>query len=305
MFCKYCGNELTDDAEFCPKCGRKVNEVVTSTSGTVENQGNETDSGNRNHVVTKESINELGVSKSKFGNRIESTEDKETNDLLFSLYGKLVEPITAIEKDMANIQLNKEIINEHVRFHLSLVRSWLVFPYIIFCLLLTPIIYNFFGIDFFRMKASKQIISCIVVGFGIPVMFSIIRYIIQYFIYCHDRKYSYESIKVFEQDIYRIVEKLKPYIIFVPPAYRTSAALTYFYNAYMNTRVDNLAEAVKSYDTEKRHQELKGTIEQGTAMISSQLQEISYNQNMISSQLSGMSAQIAGLTASVWGASLY
>lgn len=25
MFCKYCGNELTEDARFCPKCG-KINE---------------------------------------------------------------------------------------------------------------------------------------------------------------------------------------------------------------------------------------------------------------------------------------
>lgn len=30
MFCKYCGNELTDDAVFCSRCGKAVNEGMTA-----------------------------------------------------------------------------------------------------------------------------------------------------------------------------------------------------------------------------------------------------------------------------------
>ena len=29
MFCRFCGQELDDDSEFCPKCGRKQKETIT------------------------------------------------------------------------------------------------------------------------------------------------------------------------------------------------------------------------------------------------------------------------------------
>ena len=32
MFCKYCGNQLPDDANFCPKCGKVTDEKTTNTT---------------------------------------------------------------------------------------------------------------------------------------------------------------------------------------------------------------------------------------------------------------------------------
>ena len=28
-FCKYCGSELNDETKFCPKCGAKIEELIT------------------------------------------------------------------------------------------------------------------------------------------------------------------------------------------------------------------------------------------------------------------------------------
>ena len=36
MFCKKCGAEINDDAEFCPKCGASVNGETTSKTQVVE-----------------------------------------------------------------------------------------------------------------------------------------------------------------------------------------------------------------------------------------------------------------------------
>ena len=32
MFCKYCGNQLPDDANFCPKCGKVTDEKTNTTN---------------------------------------------------------------------------------------------------------------------------------------------------------------------------------------------------------------------------------------------------------------------------------
>ena len=32
MFCKYCGNQLPDDANFCPKCGKVTDEKTNNTN---------------------------------------------------------------------------------------------------------------------------------------------------------------------------------------------------------------------------------------------------------------------------------
>ena len=43
MFCQYCGYQITDDAAFCPKCGRKLQEsqsvsIAQSMNTRIDNQ---------------------------------------------------------------------------------------------------------------------------------------------------------------------------------------------------------------------------------------------------------------------------
>lgn len=41
MFCKYCGNQLPEDAKFCPKCGKITEEQEFEANDAFETQENE------------------------------------------------------------------------------------------------------------------------------------------------------------------------------------------------------------------------------------------------------------------------
>jgi hypothetical protein len=41
MFCKYCGNQLPEDAKFCPKCGKITEEQEFEANDAFEKQENE------------------------------------------------------------------------------------------------------------------------------------------------------------------------------------------------------------------------------------------------------------------------
>lgn len=35
MFCKYCGTETADDAQFCPKCGKSTGTQVVQNNAAI------------------------------------------------------------------------------------------------------------------------------------------------------------------------------------------------------------------------------------------------------------------------------
>jgi len=69
MFCKYCGNELKDDARFCNKCGGKLGQEGQKTQSTEPNEWGKTVSTADFDAVTekKESISSDSVGVAKFG----------------------------------------------------------------------------------------------------------------------------------------------------------------------------------------------------------------------------------------------
>jgi hypothetical protein len=52
MFCKYCGNEVKDDAKFCPSCGKQLTGEARDTIGdTIDSVGEDIGKGNERLVV--------------------------------------------------------------------------------------------------------------------------------------------------------------------------------------------------------------------------------------------------------------
>lgn len=46
MFCKYCGHELSDDANFCPFCGQNLTEEINLNNNFNNSNFNNNDNGN-------------------------------------------------------------------------------------------------------------------------------------------------------------------------------------------------------------------------------------------------------------------
>ncbi|MCH5282509.1 MAG: zinc-ribbon domain-containing protein [Treponema sp.] len=58
MFCKYCGNEITDDSVFCAKCGKKVKDENTNSDSIGENTANEDNANSDSDSCAKDTANE-------------------------------------------------------------------------------------------------------------------------------------------------------------------------------------------------------------------------------------------------------
>lgn len=73
-----------------------------------------------------------------------------------------------------------------------------------------------------------------------------------------------------KENIGQAIHVLEPYLQYVPPAYRNSYALQHFVEAYMNLKVNNVAEAVKEYDVYLHRR----NVVQGLRKISGQMAQI-------------------------------
>jgi len=113
MFCRKCGYELPSDADFCPKCGtRVINEEIVSTNNNEDVQKINKPFGERDKKASVEDVKQFGVNQNSFSTRIESSDDRETNDALFSLYEKLIEPVKHIEGLVHKIKANQAEIDD-------------------------------------------------------------------------------------------------------------------------------------------------------------------------------------------------
>ena len=133
MFCSNCGEALPQESMFCPKCGSKQN--VNTTDNKVE----------RNHIVTVDTLNQAGILESDFKDRIDSVDDRQTNDLLFTVYNKLIEPVRIIENIKDRLEINDEKLEEARKKQKSKLLYY-VFPFkILFSLLAVLMFILFLG----------------------------------------------------------------------------------------------------------------------------------------------------------------
>ncbi|SHH14129.1 zinc-ribbon domain-containing protein [Butyrivibrio fibrisolvens DSM 3071] len=304
-FCEKCGAKISDNAVFCPGCGNKIEkkEEVAAQSVAVETTTGHK-SGFRLREVSAESMAQAGINETVFANRVESVDDLKLNDCLFTLYKKLISPVSKIEHLTIAIQNNEcEIAakkayegetpsgSEYLsRFFISL----FVAPVVtIFAALILGVIGLIFGAE---LTSS----FCWLLYWLSLILLTIVPLKIKYRKISrttmsrynnHDIPILENEIKDYENQRNKIVLAIKDYICYCPPAYRHSSALSYFVDSYTNTRVNNLQEAVRAFDEHKRSQDVLNAMK----CIYSVLEDIRAEQIRTNEQL-------ASLQASVWAA---
>ena len=322
MFCHACGTKLNDGAAFCHSCGAQIAQVIPKENTEISTEKSaELPAGARTHTITNESMKDLGIQQTVFKNRIESVEDRETNDRLFTLYGKLVEPLSIIEQKLALIDQKQEVYGLRAEYE-PLGGKLVTFLFYIAWFAIIVFINDKLQINILHLPQNStnmsgpEAIKWLLVIFFTPyvlaritkIVISIIRMIIEALEIKELQNHTTKEIEGIKQEISQMITKLTPYLVFVPPAYRNSASMHFFYDSYLNTRVSNLAQAITACDAEIRARRIENKIQTGFDSlradiadfrneVGQRLSSIEYNQGTIITEL-------ANVNASVWAANI-
>ena len=298
-FCEKCGAKISDNAGFCSACGNKIKkkeEVAVQNAAVETKTGHEI--GFRARKLSVESMAQAGINETAFANRVESVDDLKLNDCLFTIYKKLISPVRKIEQLTTAIENNQYVI-ESKKAYEDEKPSFLEYIVMFFISIFVGLIPGFIicwilGIDGYDTEHAG------LVYWPIVIFLTIVPLTAKYRISSRKTRSKYNNhdipmleneIKDYEDQRNEIVLAIKDYICYCPPAYRYSSALSYFVDSYSNTRVNNLQEAVRTFDEYKRSQDMMNAMK----CIYSVLQDIRTEQIRTNEQL-------ASLEASVWAA---
>ena len=227
--------------------------------------------------------------------RIESVDDPTVNKALFTIYQGLVAPFKEIEGKIKQ----KEEIEDTIALHseeYSVVREYLHYvKYTIIPAIIVILIEAKITSDWTPASQLPLIINLLenVILWGIP---SLICWGIPVLIVLWGKKNDKEIIKEnqlmlanLNAEIEQNISDIADLIVFIPPNYRYSTAIQSFSELYLNSRVDNLKEAVNMYETDKHRQ----AVERHQA----EMIELQKEQNYIALQTLD---QLQGLKGAIW-----
>ena len=233
--------------------------------------------------------------------RIESVDDPVVNNTLFSLYSHLIAPLENIECTRREIETKQDkildinlILSNSFRrtmgtniplgilyiLSLILVAFWNESsPYLVLASKYCVLCDNILGyLEAFGIGRLLGVIAYIVLLFGgfylFPLPISIALVCIKNMFYRIKISKIKNDIDDLEKEINNKVDAISDVVMFVPPSYRFSGALSYFVDSYANSRVNNLKEAVNSFDTFKHRM----NVEKGLFNIENALRSIEYQQ---------------------------
>ena len=181
--------------------------------------------------------------------KMENNENLEESGKLFSIYKSLIEPLSDFEAMEFNINcIDSEIYGLEHKSHW--IRNILLL----------------FGVYMIGMGAVWTVVGGTQ---GLGFLFSGIIYTAVIILISRWRKGKrQEKINDLQKDRAQVdaernakLKEIAPLIKYCPPAYRTSEALTYFVDSYINSRVSTLKEAVKEYDALNRHEEICSSLQ--------------------------------------------
>jgi len=235
--------------------------------------------------------------------RIESVQDPEVNRALFTIYSNLIEPVAQIERTHDEIIDTQRIIagNERkIKLSASEVirHAMRMFPLMVVVVFVVLFILASNGVVA-DMTISMGFINTAVGAVIVSVAWAFGTEAVSTASCERKRKEIYgravDALPKLEDSLQWQVSQIREVIMFVPPKYRFSEALRYFVESYSNSRIDNLKEAVNSFDTYYFRQQtvqLQREIKEMQRRNSELLQAIAYNQLCMMGQLSGIQRDI-------------
>lgn len=215
---------------------------------------------------------------SKIDMRIETVNDPRINKALFSLYEQLIEPLKQIEVKISRVNdLQKAIDNneyyaKHTFSHMMCFTKHFFVPLMILNIVIigmmgksdnellgaiySPLVY--FWDHYLYEHNDLDYVLLIYLLVVRPALTAIIpKWLTEVVINkkhtTQNKKYQIE-IDELMPTINRDVDDISKAVCFVPSNYRYSQALSFFVDAYANSKIDNLKEAVNLYDTNKYRQ---------------------------------------------------
>lgn len=282
-YCPKCGTKMLADDRFCTKCGfafEEKNQIQVAKCQTPASQ-------NTGKIST-------------FGERVESSQDPAVNAQLFDFYSKLIAPVRKLENMLQtvneidnSIESNKIVEGFGIWHPFLCVILWIL--WIALYLITTKDDVSkvpLFGKLINSLTGGWMMLAAFAFVFLPPILAIIIIHICSCIVSSRTGKRQNEELarqrEVLVNAIQDMTNKLSKAMRFVPPACRNSDALSFMVDAYRNSRVDNLKEAVNDY---QRH------IEHKTIIIENGFDGVAYSTMMTANQIALLNADMA-----FWGA---
>ena len=243
-----------------------------------------------------------GSQRTQYNTRVESSADPEVNKRLFRIYEILIQPIHDIENAVNNIESHKERIKQlenhnFVPKFLDLAIKVVLFLVALFVLhpLTDTIVYwisdmfdGFLGIITELLWLLLSLFVFVIIAF---IAGEIVHNMINKSLGPQKQpeiKKENLEIAALQQQIQSTINNIKHAIVFVPPAYRTSDALSFFVRAYHNSRVDNLKEAVNAYEMHMEAEHTRSMLKEQIKV----LQDIQFQNAIMLDELDSLRSDI-------------
>ena len=210
-------------------------------------------------------------------------EQKEYNKKLFQLFNNMINPLSELE---GLYMLRRNVQDEIEQLNRSNIRGWILGA--------TLLVGFFLGNEVYGLFVKIPLLGNLIRTMG---MLFIILFACGIWLAVSAIDKKFRDKKILEKNEYLekvnlqiqdFTNELRERIQFIPPSYCYSDALRYFVRAYMDGKVDNVKEAMNSYD-EYMH---RMNMEQGQHMIMRQQGQILANQVALQEQMSFDTAMI-------------
>lgn len=257
------------------------------------------------NTVSKPSIQSnagYGSQRSQYNTRIESSADPAVNRRLFQIYEVLIPPVRDIENAVKSIESHKERIKQlenhnFVPKFLDIAIKVVFFLAALFVLhpLTDTIVYwisdmfdGFLGIFTELLGLLLSLIIFVIIAFiAGELIHNMINKALSPQKQPEINKEKQEIVAI-QQQIQGTVNNIKHAIAFVPPAYRTSDALSFFVRSYHNSRVDNLKEAVNAFEMHMEAEHTRSLLKEQIKV----LQDIQFQNAIMLDELDSLRSDI-------------